>query len=63
MPTTKQIDAAFAIVANECKWSINKIGIVHKMLEAAENVASHRCQRCGEPLSRDCPSCKRRWES
>jgi len=25
--------------------------------------ASPKCATCGEPLSRDCPRCKRNWES
>lgn len=64
MPTTKQIDAAFEVAASECRWSINKIDLVRRMLTAAESVASGpRCQTCGEPLGNDCAGCQRRWES
>ena len=29
----------------------------------AEVEKQQECQSCGEPLSRDCPRCKRLWES
>lgn len=29
----------------------------------AENAELQKCGSCGNPLSRDCPNCKRLWES
>ncbi len=63
MASTKQIDAAFEVAAREARWSINKIETVRRMLEAAEAASGPKCQTCGEPLSRDCAGCQRRWES
>lgn len=36
MATTKEIEAAFAVAQQELRWSINKIPLVRRMLEAAE---------------------------
>ena len=30
---------------------------------SAERKRCEKCQSCGKPLSRDCPRCKRMWES
>jgi hypothetical protein len=38
MPTIEEIDAAFVVAQHKSKWSINKIGLVREMLEAAESV-------------------------
>jgi len=36
MVTNEEIDAAFRVVADEARWSINKLPLVRRMLEAAE---------------------------
>jgi hypothetical protein len=36
--STEEIDAAFKVVAEEVRWSINKLPTVRRMLEAAERV-------------------------
>jgi len=46
MTTSAEIDAAFEVAANEVHWSINKLGTIKRMLDAAE-----RIRKCGEPNS------------
>lgn len=45
MPTTKEIDAAFAVAQQEARWSMNKLPLVRRMLEAVEAVQTEEMRK------------------
>lgn len=41
----------------------NLRGTVISLMEEYASHENYTCQSCGDSLSRDCPTCKRLWES